>query len=294
MKTAFIVNKTAGRNRTGRLWQQLEPRLRTQQPDFSVFLTPRKGAGTEIASRAQEQGYSRIIVVGGDGTLHETINGIHTGKAEIGIIPTGTGNDFCRSAGIPQDPFAAPDYIFSDSLRTFDLGKVNGHLFVNVAGVGFDAAVAYKVNTSPILRHFSGAVAYLLAIPASLLQFRNVPVTILVDDKVIEGKVFLAAVGNARYYGGGMEIVPHALPDDGLFHLCIARDINLLDALVTLPKMFSGKHIEHPKVSCVSGRSIALTAHQPLMVHADGEIVSSTPAKFEIFPGQLRVVCPPG
>jgi len=293
MKTAFIVNNTAGRNQTCRLWPRLEKCLREQQ-DFSVFFTPRKGTGGETACRAQKQGFNRLVVVGGDGTLHEVVNGVHLNGVELGIIPTGTGNDFCRSLGIPPDPFAAADYIFSGDLRKVDIGTINGHLFVNVAGVGFDAEVAHRVNSSRLLHRFSGTGAYLLGVLAELLQYRNTPMEISVDGTALNGEIFLAAVGNARYYGGGMKIVPQAEMDDGLFHLCIARNVNLWDALTTLPKMFSGRHLEHPKVTCIPGREITISSPRDLPVHADGEIVSKSPARFRILPAVLTVVCPPG
>lgn len=293
MKTAFIVNNTAGRNKTRRLWPRLEKYLRKQQ-DFSVLFTPRKGAGGETASRAQKQGFNRLVVVGGDGTLHEVVNGVHLNGLELGIIPTGTGNDFCRSLGIPPDPFAAVDYIFSGDPRKVDIGTVNGHLFVNVAGVGFDAEVAHRVNSSQLLQHFSGTAPYLLGVLAELVQFRNTPMEIHVDGTALNGDMFLAAVGNARYYGGGMKIVPQAEMDDGLFHLCFARNVNLWDALTTLPKMFSGGHVEHPKVTCLPGKEIIISSPRDLPVHADGEIVSKTPACFRILPAALTVVCPPG
>lgn len=292
-RIAFIVNKTAGRNRTASLWTQLEPRLRSRQGDFSVFFTSHKGSGSRLAQHAQGLGFNRIIVVGGDGTLHEAVNGIHPGSCQIGIIPTGTGNDFCRSLGIPLDPYSSGDYIFDNNLRLVDLGRVNGHMFINVAGVGFDAQVAEKVNTSPMLKALSGTAAYLLGVLVTLVKFRNIPLTVTVDGTDISGRVFLAAIGNARYYGGGMEIVPQAVIDDGLFHLCIARDVNTGDALMTLPKIFTGRHVEHPKVTCVYGENVTITAPKPTVVHADGEIVSVTPATFEILPASLAVVCPP-
>ena len=290
-KTAFIVNTTAGRNRTSRIWPQLERQLRNIA-EFSVFHTIRQGAGTEVAMEAQKQGFDRIIVVGGDGTLHEVVNGIDPAKCVIGIIPTGTGNDFCRSMDIPKDPFAAVDYIFSDNIRTIDLGCVNGRRFLNIAGIGFDAEAANMVNTSPVLRYLSGTVAYLAAVFTLLPTYTNIPISITVDQETVSSCVFLVAVGNSNYYGGGMKIVPQAVIDDGLFHLCLGKDISLSDALGILPKIFSGKHIKHPKVYCMSGKHITLTSSTPMNVHADGEIVSVTPADFTIIPSCLRVVYP--
>lgn len=292
MKAAFIVNNTAGRNRTFKIWPQLEPKLREKEPDFAVFFTPFKGAGTEVAGKLQNEGFQRMIVVGGDGTLHEVINGINPKQVTIGIIPTGTGNDFCRSMGIPLDPFAAVDYIFSNQIQAIDLGCVNGRRFINIAGIGFDAEVAKEVNENRVLQYLSGTAAYLIAVFIKLFRYKNVPATVSIDSKKIESNLFLAAVGNANYYGGGMKIVPQAVINDGLFHLCIGQDINFFDAVVILPKIFSGRHTEHPKVSFMSGRSVTLTSEKPLAVHADGEIVSVTPASFNILPSCLRILCP--
>lgn len=291
MKTAFIVNTTAGRKRTLRIWPKLEKQLR-QIADFSVFYTSRQGAGTEVAREAQMQGFDRIVVVGGDGTLHEVINGIDPVRCVVGIIPTGTGNDFCRSMNIPRDPFAAADYIFSDNLRTIDLGCVNGHRFINIAGIGFDADVANKVNRSPALHCLSGTAAYLAGVFTTLPSYKNTPVNITVDGDTIDSSVFLVAVGNSRYYGGGINMVPQAVIDDGIFHLCFGQDIGFLDALTVLPKVFTGRHAGHPKVRCLSGKHISITSPSAMNVHADGEIVSVTPADFRIIPSCLRIIYP--
>jgi len=291
MKAAFIVNTTAGRNRTLRVWPKLERQLRSIA-DFSVFYTSQQGAGTAVAREVQGQGFDRIVVVGGDGTLHEVINGVDPLRCVIGIIPTGTGNDFCRSVDIPLDPFATADYIFSDNLRTIDLGCVNGHRFINIAGIGFDADVADKVNKSTALRCLSGTAAYLAGVFTTLPTYKNTHVNITVDKNTFEGSVFLVAVGNSRYYGGGIKMVPHAVIDDGLFHICLGQNIGFLEALKILPKVFSGRHINHPKVRCLSGKHISIKTPSAMNVHADGEIVSVTPADFKIIPSCLRIVYP--
>lgn len=292
MRAAFIVNNTAGRNNTSQLWSRLEPALRKINPNFSVFFTSRRGGGTEAAMTAQAQGFHRLIVVGGDGTLHEVVNGIDPAKTVVGIIPTGTGNDFCRAMGIPVDPFASISYIFSDNLCAVDLGCVNGHRFLNIAGVGFDAEAAKRVNESRILHWISGSAAYLASVFMTLFSYRNTCAHIHIDGETVSGAVFLAAVGNGRYYGGGIKMVPQAIMDDGLFHVTLGLDIKLLDALALLPKVFSGKHTDHHKVTCLTGRQVTISSSVPMTVHADGEMVSVTPAYFQIIPSCLRVVCP--
>jgi len=292
MKTAFIINAAAGRGRTAKVWPVLEQKIRESGFDFKTFFTPGPGRGGEIAAAVQKNGFSRLIAVGGDGTLHEVINAADLSRATVGILPTGTGNDLCRSLGIPVDPLKALEIILSGPVREIDLGSVNSVLFANVAGTGFDADVALQVNSSPLLSRLPGTAAYLCAVFYRLLHFQKYPVRVQVDGVHFAGKILFAAVGNGQYYGGGMQVVPQAQIDDSTLHLCVAGDVSLGDTIRTLPKIFTGDHIKHPKVWCLSGREIEIISDWRIPVHADGEIVTRTPALFTILPRRLKIIAP--
>jgi len=222
LETFFLVNPVAGRGRTIRVWKQLEGFFERTGLRYKAAFTRAPWHAAELAVNALERGFERLVVVGGDGTLHETVNGTGPGPGHghLGIIPTGTGSDFPRTLGIPLTPLEAARVLLSGRVREVDLGKVNDRYFVNVAGVGFDAEVAAAVNRE--FKFLRGAPAYLAAVLKVLATYRNAPVTLDLDGQRHQGKILLAAVGNARYYGSGLRIVPEAQVDDGLFHLCVA------------------------------------------------------------------------
>ena len=292
METFFLVNPVAGRGHTIKVWKQLQAFFECSGIRYEKALTRAPWHAAELAIKALERGFERLVVVGGDGTLHEAINGTGPGPGHghLGIIPTGTGSDFPRTLGIPLSPLEAAGVLLSGQVREVDLGRVNGRFFVNVAGVGFDAEVAATVNRG--LKFLRGAPAYLAAVLKVLATYRNTPVTLDLDGHRYQGKILLAAVGNARYYGGGLCIVPQAQVDDGLFHLCVAWDLDKLDTLVTLPKVFKGGHVHHPKAWFPTARQVTITSEPPLSVHADGELVGHTPATFDLVPRGLRLLVP--
>lgn len=248
------------------------------------------GHATGLAVAAARAGFGQVAAMGGDGTLHEVINGLAETDPQpvLGVIPAGTGNDFARSLGIPLDPLQAAGVVTHGCERCIDLGRVNGRYFVNVGGVGFDAEVAAMVNRGP--HRGGGAWPYVVSLFRVLATYRNAMVRIRLDgEQSFKEKILLVAVGNARSYGGGMKVVPHALVDDGLLDVCIGGDLNPVQTLGLLPKVFAGTHLGHPMVRSLRARKIEVESEQSLSVHADGETVGVTPAVFEVVPGRLRV-----
>ncbi|MDI3541046.1 MAG: hypothetical protein PWP66_584 [Thermosediminibacterales bacterium] len=216
----------------------------SQGIDCESYFTKAPGHASSLAKALEIKGFQKIIVMGGDGTLHEVVNGLDTENIVLSIIPAGTGNDFCRLLGIPLNPQIAAKTLFEGEVTCLDIGRVNDRFFVNVAGVGFDAQVAEEVNNN--VKWLTGTAAYLFALFKLLISYRNIPLKIILDKNVVlDIKSFLLAVGNAQYYGGRMRIVPSAVIDDGFFHVCVAGDVNRLEVLTTLPKIFSGKHLEY-------------------------------------------------
>jgi len=290
MKTAFIINPAAGRGKTKKLWPVLR-NLLIPETVFEEHYTTGHGHASNLAGVLENKGINRIVIVGGDGTLHEVINGLKRKEAVIGVIPTGTGNDFCRSIGIPADPRSAIRTLSEGRIRKLDLGCVNNRFFINVAGVGFDAHVAQEINKG--IKWLTGSPAYLVAVLKLIMTYRNIPLQIILDNNTkIHLNSFLLAVGNAQYYGGGMRIVPSAVPDDGYFHICAAGDVRKRDVLITLPKIFSGKHMDHPLVRGYTAKEIEISSDCRAVVHADGEIIGHLPAKFSILPRELKLLVP--
>lgn len=291
MKTAIIINPQAGRGKCKKIWPAIKKIIMSQGIDCESYFTKSPGHASSLAKTLEIKGFQKIIVMGGDGTLHEVVNGLDTENVVLGIIPAGTGNDFCRSLGIPLNPQTAAKALFEAKEVRLDIGRVNDRFFVNVAGVGFDAQVAEEVNNN--VKWLTGTAAYLFALFKLLISYRNIPLKIILDKNVVlDIKSFLLAVGNAQYYGGGMRIVPSAVIDDGFFHVCVAGNVNRLEVLTTLPKIFSGKHTEHSQVKEYKVKEIEIFSDYKAAVHADGEIVGYLPAKFTMLPGKLRFLLP--
>lgn len=259
---------------------------------WDVVTTGHPGHARQLAVTAAAEGYERVIAIGGDGTINEVANGLAHSQTALGIIPLGTGNDSATNLGVPSDPLAAAEHAMSAEPRQIDLGEIRTNAgtayFVNVAGFGFDAAVAWRVNRMPKL--IGGTLPYLAGVLWTLWQYRAAPIRICADDRVIDQPVFLAAVANGAAYGGGMRISPRAQPDDGLFDVCIVSDLSRIQVLRLVPKIYSGGHVGHPAVEML--RCVSLTAEATAQVRcqADGELAGDLPAQFKIHPAALRCV----
>ncbi|KUO52936.1 MAG: hypothetical protein APF76_02110 [Desulfitibacter sp. BRH_c19] len=291
LKTAVIVNPVAGRRKSFEKWKEIRQRLIDNQLDFEVFFTSARGMASNLAREIQKAGYSRILVAGGDGTLHEVINGLDLpGDIEIGVLPTGTGNDFARELGITYDKDLALKLMTKGRIRIIDLGEVNQRKFINIAGVGFDAQVAHEVNSG--FKFVTGTVAYLFALVKVLLTYKSLPVDIFIENTRQTEEVLFLSVANAPYIGGGMKIVPQAKIDDGFLHICLAKKVSRMDILRTLPKIYKGTHVKHPRVDTLITKEIRISSNSPLVLHADGEIIGTLPAYFKVLPSILHLLVP--
>lgn len=288
----FIVNPRAGGGKAERVWRRLQ--FPAGAPEWDVVFTRGPGEATELARQAAEAGIERVVAVGGDGTVFEVANGLLGSETVLAALPGGSGNDFCcRTVGQPRDPQLALHNVFGGQVRAMDVGQINdGTIFINVAGAGFDAEVARAAARYP--RVFgSGTVPYIAGILRTLWAFRPCTFTISVDGRRWQGPVLLLAVGIGQYYGGGMRVVPEARPDDGLFDICIAGDLSRWETLKTLPRIYSGTHVQNSKVRMLRGRRVEVQAERRIGVQADGELLGDLPVTIELRPAALRVALAP-
>lgn len=289
-----IVNPVAGRGRGRRAWTVVGPALRDAGIRYEETFEEEPGQAIPIAEDATRAGYDVIVAVGGDGTVHEVVNGImRAGVKEqpaVAIIPGGTGNDFARAVGIPKDPLAAGRLLLSGARRRVDIGRVNERYFVGISGVGFDAEVAAKVNRWP--KWVGGTTVYVAAILSMLVTYSLAPTRIVLDGREERLRLFLLAAANTPWYGGGMYMAPHARADDGYLEVITARDLGKLETLGLLPKVFSGAHLGHRKVAHQAVREVRVESDVRLSIHADGEMVGQVPAVFRAVPGAIEVIVP--
>jgi diacylglycerol kinase (ATP) len=254
----------------------------------------------ELARQAVDDGAGLIVAVGGDGTVNEVAAGIAgRGGVDLAVIPRGTGVDFVRTFGIPRKLEGAVEVALAGHTREIDAGRVGYRAwsgeaaetwFFNVAGVGMSGAVAKRTNESS--KAFGGKISYLWSTLAVFARWQNTDVRVSVDDETRRGRMLEVVVANGRYLGGGMMMCPEASPDDGLFDVLLIGDITKRDLVQTLPKIYRGTHLPHPKAELLRGRAVAVDSDEPLPVQLDGEQPGTTPARFELVPHALRLLVP--
>lgn len=288
MRYMFIVNPIAGGGKAASLVKQIITRFENAPVEFDLYTTRERGDATGAARKAAAQGCDAVIAVGGDGTVNEVLNGIVGSQAVLGAVPGGKGNDFASSVGMPRDVDAACDALLNFNVKQIDLGKVLDRYFINSVGVGFDAAVAHRVNQG--VRPFKGVSAYIYAVIATLANYRPVEMEITLDDATFTLTPILVAVGIGQCYGGGMRIVPDAIQDDGLFDTCIFDKMGKLALLYHFPKVFKGRHTRLKQA--IMGRSsevkLALGEVRPL--HMEGEVLFGDRMHFTLEPGGMKVL----
>ncbi len=296
----LIVNPTAGAGRTAKKWPQIMELLKSIGLRFEHDLTEAPGHAIELAKSAAKKGYQLVVSVGGDGTINEIVNGLYEagsiGDVMLGIISTGTGGDYIRTIGIPRHHKEACQRLMNPRKLVVDLGVVeyvsNGRmvkrLFVNFAGLGFDAEVVKA--TTRRFKALGSIPSYLMGLLTVFLFYKNREVSLILDGKAEEKKICVVLISNGKYGGGGMLAVPNADPTDGFLDVLIIDDLSKLDLLWSLPRVYRGTHLTHPKVTAKRAREIDVRATQQISLQADGELLGETPARFHVLPAALNVV----
>mgnify|MGYP005840346863 CR=1 FL=1 len=296
----LIVNPVAGNGRGAKLWPRLCQELHAGGTEFDYLFTEGPDHAVELARQAVAEGCRLIVAVGGDGTIHEVVNGLMVEDqvpegVVLGAICCGTGSDFARTVGLVQEPLAAARRLAYGSDRRIDLGVIHCwqegqevvEYFPNAAGLGFDGEVAARVNR--MSKAGGGTIPYLTGLLLTLITYENKPVTITLDDRTWAQRANAVVVANGRYFGGGMHIAPDARPEDGLFDVIVIGDVTKLELLMQVPRVYRGTHLSHPKVDAYRSRRVQVESPQRLILQADGEYVGEAPATFRLLPGALTV-----
>jgi diacylglycerol kinase (ATP) len=249
-----------------------------------------------LAQAAGEAPGSLLVVIGGDGTVNEVVNGVAGTEAEVAVLPCGTGQDFGRTHGIPSRFDDAVRVALDGGTRTIDLGRVElddgtNRLFANVGSAGMSGAVARRANA--MTKRFGGRATFFYALTREFLAWQNTRVVVeLEDGSRREGLLHDVIVANGNWHGGGMKLAPDARQDDGAFDVVTIGDVTKLDFLTTAPKLYSGRYLSHPKVEMLRSPSVAVSAAEPLPLEVDGEPIGATPARFVVVPAALRLRVP--
>ena len=302
MSRVFLVNPAAANGSTGRRWPELARRAAALGLQGETLVSERPGHLAELAAEAAAAGATAIVVVGGDGTVHEVVDGLAragaSDRVELGLIPFGTGRDFARSLRIPRRLDDALEVVRGGRVRTVDIGRAtyasdNGEAvahFANFAGAGISGAIADRANRTT--KAFGGRLSFIWATLAVFTRWQPTEMTVEIDGERREVLLLEALAMNGDYTAGGMWVAPEASLEDGTFDVVLIGDFSKAEFTTTFPKIYRGTHVSHAKVEIVRARELRVDAPSPLPIVLDGEQPGTTPVRFEVVPGALRVRVP--
>ena len=290
----FIVNPTAANGRCAQGFALLEQTLRDKGVAYDAVYTTMAGGATRLAQDALERGERNIVAVGGDGTVNEVAAALVGKEATLGILPLGTGNDFARTLGVAEDTAVALAALLEGKRRCVDAGSVNGSVFLNAAGIGFDVEVVLATEKyKKRFKRLRGMAPFLMGVLHTLTHMRTLHMSVRVDGgEPLSKDALMVVVGNGAYFGGGMNVAPMADPFDGYFDVCIVDKISTMKFLQLFPKFVKGKHVTQPAVSWIHAKQIEISCLEPSPLELDGEPRLSTPASFALIPGAMQVFVP--
>jgi YegS/Rv2252/BmrU family lipid kinase len=305
-KYKIIVNPVAGRGAGEQAIPQIEHALGGYGLDFEMVRTERPWHAADLAQEAAAAGYDGVVAVGGDGTTNEVLNGLMrakqagTGTCAMGILCVGRGNDFAYGVGIPTDLEAGCQALAQGHRRTIDVGLVVGGLypegryFGNGIGIGFDAVVGFEAVKMTWL---SGFPSYIVAVLKTVFLYYQAPLTTVeYDGQTITQPSLMISVMNGQRMGGGFVMAPEGQPDDGLFDLCIAREVSRVRIFGLIPHFLRGTQATQEPIRTGRARRVVVTAVEgKLPAHADGETLCTDGQRLEseLLPRQIEVISRP-
>jgi len=308
-----IYNPIAGRGRVKKHWPEVQQGLIDAGIEFDVATTSAPLDAVKLAEKAAKK-YSTVVAVGGDGTVHEVVNGLLHASSEgetitLGVVPLGNGDDFAKMIP-PQttigdkvfDWHVAIEKIAKGHTKMFDIGRMSGdklhseqgnkpHYFMNGMDIGFGAQAALNFTKVPIF--LTGMAAYLAAIMKTLVDYHIPKVTIQIDNQeAFEQSTTMTAITNGRCFGSGFWVCPEAQVDDGLLDVMVTQRVGRLKIMRLIPKIMKGTHVNEPILKIYRARRVYIKAHQPFVVEADGEIPypKTRHLEVQILDKRLRVI----
>lgn len=275
----LIVNPEAGSRRTMQALPEIDHLLRKRGAKFEFHFTDEPGHATQLVQEIGRD-FDVIVSVGGDGTINEILNGMPDLDMPLGIIPIGTGNDFARSCNIPVDSvLQAVDILLKHDIKILDVGEVNGRRFINVMGLGFEGRAN---DIGQKLSFMRGAPKYILAIGFTFFSFRRIPMKVAFNDMALDQEIFLISIGNGWNVGGGLQLTPRALMDDGKFDICLVREIARRRIVTNFLKLYNGTIGDLPEIEHFRTDKLVIESEKAIPVHTDGERILPVPHRFEV------------
>lgn len=306
IKWLVILNPHAGSGRGKKDRVEIVKLLTKYGFQFKLAVSEYPKHTIQLTIQSIEQGFRHLIIAGGDGTLNEAVNGIFSQtvclpeEITIGMIPVGTGNDWIKTFGIPNEYKSAIKLLQKGDTMRQDVGRISFSenesaktcYFANMAGFGFDAMVAAKTNRLKD-KGRTGIMLYLQALGASFLKFKTAKTHVIIDGQEIDELIFSVSIGIGKFNGGGMMQAPGAVPDNGLFQVTIIRKIGLFGILRNLTGLYSGKFIKDPRVSTHNAHHIFISSAHMIAGEADGEILGDNKFEIDLLSQKLTVIFSP-
>ena len=284
--TIIILNPTAGSPESLRSWQE---RVESIARGCPIRVTSHAGEAEALARRAVDEGFSRVVAAGGDGTVNQVANGLAGSNAALGLLPMGTVNVFAMELGLPLHNLQRCwDIIEDANVRLVDMPSANEKYFVQLAGVGLDAQVVQE--TSLAFKRSFGPLSYLIS--AAHIAARQPPKLFIESEhtSVEEGSFVL--VGNGRLYGGPFPFFKHAIVNDGLFDVVVFKRLGYLEIIKYLQDVVFSSEIKVPEIEYFQTRQLRITSEQDVPLELDGELAGNCPVDFRIRKKALRVLAP--
>ncbi|MBQ2701342.1 MAG: diacylglycerol kinase family lipid kinase [Clostridia bacterium] len=284
---SLIINPVAGNGRAKEVSKLILKVLKEKGILCESFFTSHPGHGEELAKEAVQRGADAVLAVGGDGTAFEVACGLMDTGVPMGVIPSGTGNDFIKTAKIPKDPLAALDFILNHQPRDVDTGKLNDRLFLNVCGTGFDVLTLDFAERAK--KYVKGLLPYLYGVIRAIFAFKPVSVDLTLDDDTrIVDQVLICAVANGGVFGGGIPIAPDARIDDHMLDVLVLKAQPRWKLPKYLPGLLMGKILSFDITTRYRCKSCHLIS-SGMRLNADGEILTLDEAYFASQQGRLKL-----
>jgi len=288
----LVCNTKAGNGGVGRCLPEVERLLTERELEYEVVRTQGRGHATLLTREALERDRRLIVAVGGDGTIHEVVNGLIADdkavnpETRLGVVGAGTGCDFIKTFGIPSSPSHAVVHLDGHESFPIDIGKItfseNGQevvrYFANVAEAGLGARVVERAARLP---RFLGPTVYFFAFWTTVARHRPAQVQVDLMTRTYKGPMNNLVIANGQFFGGGMKIAPKAAPTDGVLDFQIEH-ASKREAIAVMPKVYKGQHVPHPDILEAKRVQASIESDPPLLIEADGEVLGFTPARFEV------------
>jgi len=290
-----IVNPAANRGDAAKKIPALESLLNSRKVNYQMLITKKPGEATNLAKQAAKKRFKAVIAAGGDGTANEIANGLAKSNCPLGVIPMGSGNDFSKGLVLRKSDWQFNlDVIIRGRTKKIDLGLINGRYFVNCVGLGFIGQINEFVKKSPA--YLRGYTMYFYSVLRIIKNYYPYRFKICMKEtggqkKYQQGLYSICEVSNGKYVGGGFQLTPNAITDDGLLDVCLADQLSRGYILRLLPLIMQGKHLGKPKIHFFQVKKIKVESDKIIPLQVDGEVMSRyKQIEIKVIPQALTVI----